>query len=225
MTVQDGGPPNGTYRRYLWDTYVSRLWRGYWGRRMLETIGLLWDEVAQIAIDAFRAPLHRNTDGPAYDGIRYVGNESSMPQYPDETWLEYRSRLRGDWTTWSLAGDENTIVNQLALAGRPNAQVLRWAENGSWSEFVVFYPNGAHPVTGELVVGSFTVGPSAIIGAIGITPEQLASYKDLIKHWKPADWRCPWIIWEVSGETYGTGHTYGEAGLVYGGTQVRSLVQ
>jgi hypothetical protein len=145
-----------------------------------------------------------------------------MPQYPFETWTAYRDRLRTSWDTWSRAGDEDTITGQLALAGAPGAQILRYTDNGSWSEFVVFYPAGSHPVTGSNAIGSGLIG-GGYLGVDGITPEELASYKGLIRHWKPARWKCPWIIWELSGDTIGTGHLIG--GSVIGGTQVRTQVQ
>ena len=223
--MTDEGGSKGTFRRMLYDRYISRLWRGFYGSRYMATLGLLWDMIAQIATDAFRAPLHQIENGPAYDALRYLGNETSMPQYPFESWLQYRSRLRTDWDTWSKAGDETTIVDQLALAGRPGAQIFRFSENGSWSEFVVFYPYGSHPVTADRTVGSFTVGDGTTVGVAGITAEELTGYKDLIKHWKPARWKCPWIIWEMSGWTVGTGHLVGEVGLVVGGSQLRTQVQ
>lgn len=224
MTISEGGSP-GTFRRFLYDRYLSRLWRAFYGSRYMATLGLLWDMIAQIATDAFRAPMHRLDSGPAYDALRPLGQETSMPQYPVETWTQYRSRLRTDWDTWQKAGDETTIVNQLALAGRPNAQVLRFSPISSWSEFVVFYPAGSHPVTGDNTVGSFTVGDGTTVGVAGVTAEELTSYKDLIVHWKPARWKCTEIIWELTGWTVGTGHTVGEVGLVVGGSQLRTQVQ
>lgn len=224
MTVSSEQP--GSFRRLLQDRYIGKLWQNYFGSRMLTTLGLLWDTLSQTVTDAFAAPLHRAENGPAYDAVRLLGNETSMPQYPFETWEAYRSRLRTDWDTWSKAGDEDTITGQLALAGRPGAQIFRFSDNGSWSEFVVFYPAGTHPVTGDRTYGSgLTYGGSSTYGVAGITAEELAGYKDLITHWKPARWKCPWIIWEISGATYGTGHTYGEAGLTYGGEQQRTQVQ
>lgn len=223
--MTDPGGSIGTYRRFLYDRYISRLWRNTYGSRLMATIGLLWDSVAQIAVDAFMAPMHRAENGPAYDALRLLGNESSMPQYPFETWTAYRSRLRTDWDTWAKAGDEQTIIDQLALAGRPDAQIFRFSETDSWSEFVVFYPAGSHPVTADSLVGSFIVGDGTTVGVAGITAEELTGYKALITHWKPARWKCVWIIWEMSGWTVGTGHTIGEVGLVVGGSQLRTQVQ
>jgi hypothetical protein len=221
--VQDSGAP-GTWRRYLYQ-YMPDMFRRYWGVRFGATLGMLWDDLSQAVRDAVFSAYHYEDGGPAYDALRPLGNELSMPQYSEEDWLQYRSRLQTDWETWARAGDESTIIEQLALAGAPGAQIFRFSENGSWSEFVVFYPAGTHPVTGTPEVGGFTVGDGTIVGPIGITVSQLSSLRGLITHWKPARWKCPWLIWELDGWTVGTGHTIGEPGLVIGGTQVKTSVQ
>lgn len=215
----------GTYRRYLYELYKGRMWRGFFGSRFMIAIGLLWDSITQMVTDALLAPLHQRTDGPAYDALRLLGNETSMPQYPFESWLQYRSRLRTDWETWKKAGDETTIVDQLELAGRPGAQVFRFSDTSSWSDFVILYLTGTHPVTTDSTVGSFIVGDGTSVGVAGITPEELTGYKQLIQHWKPAQWRCPWIVWEISGWTIGTGPMVGDPSLTVGGQQLRTQVQ
>ena len=222
---QKAGTP-GTWHRYVYDRSAP-VFRAYWGVRYLATVaGLLWDSIAEANRDAFAAPLI-NGPGPAYDALRPLGEEQSMPQYADETHEQYQSRIDHPWDTWSAAGDEDTIIEQLELSGRPGAQIFRWQYPDHWSRFVVFYPAGSHPVTGSNAeYGDGTIyGDGTNYGLAGITPQQLETYRGIIKHWKPARWVCPWIIWEISGATYGTGHTYGEAGLVYGGEQRRTQVQ
>lgn len=225
MAFTDSGAP-GTWKRWVYD-YGPDLVRRTWGSRMFVGVyGALFDRVSEALKDSILGSYHKGEPGPAYDAPRLLGKERSMPQYPNETWAQYVSRLQTDWATWELAGDENTIINQLDLAGAPGAQIFRFSENGSPFEFVVFYPFGSHPVTSETLVGSgWTVGDGTAIGPIGITAEELRAYKDLIIHWKPARWKCPWIIWETGGWTVGSGHTIGESGLTIGGTQVRTKVQ
>ena len=225
MTAETGGTL-GTWRRFVFDRSTS-IFRAYWGSRFMGTIGWLFDKLGISMLDAVQAPWLQMDDGPAYDALRPLGQEQSMPQYPIEDWVTYRNRLRTVWQIWPYAGDERAIIDQLAAAGRPGAQIFRFSETGSWSDFVVFYPAGSHPVTGSKNYGaSGNYGDSGLTyGVDGITAEELVSYKELIKHWKPARWKCPWIIWEIRGSTYGTGHTYGEAGLTYGGEQERTQVQ
>lgn len=219
MSYGNKGSP-GTFKRWFHNR-MPNMFRRHWGVRFgAGTLGALFDYCMQGILEGYQSPFI-----PHYDALRPLGNEQSMPQYPLETWTQYKDRLFDAWNTWDRAGDEDTITGQLSAAGNPGAQVFRFSETGSWSEFLVFYPSGSHPVTGEVLVGGFTVGDGTAVGPVGISPEQLNALKDCIIHWKPARWKCPWLIFEVSGETYGTGHTYGEAGLVYGGTQVRTSVQ
>lgn len=216
----------GTWHRFVYERSIP-VFQGLAGIRFLGTVaGLTFDTISQALLDAFRAPMLQDELGPAYDALRPLGEEMSMPQYADETWEQYRSRLRTAWDTWAKAGDETTIINQLALAGRPNAQIFRFGFPESWSRFMVFYAAGDHPVTGQAsTYGTGAYGDGTKYGVTGITNQQLSTYQGLIKHWKPARWACPYIIWELTGSTYGTGHTYGEVGLTYGGTQARSDVQ
>ena len=144
-----------------------------------------------------------------------------MPQYPGEDWVTYRNRLRDPWSTWSRAASPGIIVDQLAAAGLPGAQIFRWSETGSRTEFVVWYGEGTHPVTGTPIIGTFTIGDGTILGPEGLTQDQIRAYRDLINHWKDALWICKHVIFETSGWTIGTGHIIGEAGLVIGGEQVR----
>ena len=226
MAYGDEGAP-GTWRNFLY-FYLPDLYRRYWGVRFSGGwLGTLFDSISSAIMDAALSPYLKGNSTPAYDALRLLGNETSMPQYATEGWVQYRSRLETDWETWTeQAGTFRGIVNQLALAGAPGSQVFRFSESGSWSDFVVFYPAGSHTVTGSLEIGSgWLIGDGSIVGPLGVTPEQLSTYRDLITHWKPAIWRCPWIIFEINGWTIGTGHTVGEVGLVIGGEQVRTSVQ
>ena len=192
-------------------------------RASVGTFGALYDYAMQGVSEAAASPMI-----PHYDALRRLGDEQSMRQYPEESWTDYRLRLNAAWNTWDYAGDERSVVDQLAAAGMPGAQVFRFTESGSWSEFVVFYPAGSHPVTSKSDYGDPGIAygdPGLSYGPAGITAEQLHGFKDAIIDWKPARWKCPYILWELSGATYGTGHTYGEPGLVYGGEQVRTTVQ
>ena len=205
-------PSLGTWRRYIWEN-TPAVWRAYFGSRSMGTLALLWDAFSASTVDALRAPFLELENGPAYDALRPIGQEQSMPQYPIEDWLTYRNRLREPWATWEIAGTERGVIEQLAAAGVPNGQIFR---NGL-SSFRVFYAAGDHSVTGQPLVGGFTVGDGTFIGPIGISPETIRAIPGLINHWKPANWVCTDVVFELSGWTIGTGHTVGEVGLVIGG--------
>lgn len=203
-----------------------RVLRGKWGRRLVGTLHLLFSELAEGHRQAVRAPWIGDTVGPAADALGPAGQELSLPRYPLETDEQYETRLGRAWQDWPFAGDELTIIAQLAAAGWPGAQIYdprHWptAEpTGYWSQFWVFFPAGTHPVTSPgPLVGSFTVGDGTIIGPEGITPEQIYTLRAIVRKWKPGDWVCRGFYFEISGWTVGDGSVVGEPGLVIGGEQ------
>jgi len=124
----------------------------------------------------------------------------------------------------------------------PTAGRVDW-----WSQFWVFFPEGTHTVTdpgprywddgsaplyGSFPwgggatygthapgsgVGAFLWGDGSTYGPIGITPESLLVIRSIIQKFKPARWICSGVIFEISGWTYGTGPSWGDPGLVWGG--------
>ena len=216
--------PIGTFRRYVWDELSTNVLRGFMGRRLQGTFSLAIDAFMEATTQAIRAPWV--ADNPPPDAVALVGKEVLIPRYPTDTNETYRARVQNAWVDWDQGGTEEAIINRLTLAGNPDAEIFRWVNDGSWSEFIVFFPAGSHNVTSDgPTIGSFTVGDGTILGPEGITPVELSTLKGIIKQWKPGQWKCLWVVWEISGWTIGTGHTIGEPGLVIGGTQAKSQVQ
>ena len=218
--------PLGTYRRYLEETIRTRVFRSRFGRRWLMSLGITYDSVAQALIDAWRVFLQQRGGGPAYDALDLLGRETQIPQMSSEGWTSYRDRLRDPWETWDTAGTEFCLEDQLTRSVFTDAQIFPYGGNGSDSEFIVFLPEGSHPVTGPgPAIGTFTVGDGTFIGPEGLDPKDLQSIRVMVERWKPATWKCPWVIFEISGWTIGTGHIIGEPGLVIGGEQAKVRVQ
>jgi hypothetical protein len=200
--------------------------RGEYGAKFTATIGLLFDELVQMAFDALRAPWLQETNGPAYDALRPLGQEMSIPQFPEESWLQYRSRLRDGWLTWSRAGSADIICEQLELAGFPGAVWYRWTADGSVTEFQIFFPAGTHTVTasGPIIGSGWLIGDGTIIGPVGITRTQMDTIRGIINLWKPHNWICRKVKFEISGWTIGDGSIIGEPGLVIGGEHAEFTV-
>lgn len=214
------------YTKFL-ERIAVRVMRSEPSKRFLGVHGLVFNFVAEAARQAVRALWigDRTGNGPAYDALEPAGRELSLPRYPGETWGNYQGRLQRAWTDWPVAGHETSILSQLAAAGFPGAQILYPSDwpgyFTSWSQFVVFYPVGSHPVTGPgPEYGSFTWGYGTTYGPTGISGEQLLAMRAIIRKFKPAHWVCRAIVFELSGWTYGTGHVWGEPGLVWGGETV-----
>jgi hypothetical protein len=173
--------------------------------------------------------LQQHPEGPAYDALQLLGEETSIPQMATESWDTYALRLQDPWETWSYAGTEQCLEEQLTLSVFSDAQVMRYYGNGSDSEFIVYFPVGSHPVTSA----GPTYGTPGLVygdiykyGPVGLEQSQILSLKTLVRHWKPATWKCPYAVFQISGNAYGeTGLVYGAPGLVYGGEQARTEIQ
>lgn len=214
------------YRSYI-ARIAPRVLRGEAGKRFAGAMALLFDWLAEGGRQAVRAFWigDRPGNGPAYDALGPAGEETSLPRYPGETWAHYHARLARAWNDWPLAGDESSIQGQLAAAGFPNAVIYYppdWpAYLTTWSQFVVFFATGQHPVTGAgPPYASFTWGDGTTYGPTGITGGQLQTIHSIIRKFKPGHWVCKSIVFELRGWTYGTAHKWGDPGLVYGGEVV-----
>jgi hypothetical protein len=205
-----------TFRSYYEKSpNVLAIWRAFWGERFLVTLALMWDSFVQILVDAARSSWLAEDDGPAYDALRPLGQDRSIQQFPGEDWLQYRDRLRNAWNTWSRAGSFSIIVEQLALAGFPGATITRTG----LTEFTVHFPVGTHSFTAAPAWGSFAWGDGTAYGPGNMTPEQAATIRGIIKQWKAHNWICRRVTFQLTGWAYGDGHSWGDPGLVWGGSQ------
>lgn len=201
---------------------------GHYGERFTGfVIGLMSDLIAEGASQAV-TNWWINSRKPPEDWLAFLGNERLLPRYPKETSLQYRQRILDAWNIWPFAGDENTIEQQLETMGFTEVQVLDAAEVpllppvGYWSQFWV-YIAGGHSITGSgPTYGSFNWGDGTRYGPYGLNADEYAAVRGIIRKFKPTEWICREIVWQIEGWAYGTGHTWGEAGLVWGGSVART---
>lgn len=213
------------YRLFL-DRYLrSAPWRGDVGRRLKGAWGLIHDAIGKGLTQALLAPWMSRADGVPFDSQALYGQETQLPRYPGETAAQYLTRLAGVWDTWQLAGGPEIIVTQLALAGWPGAQLYTSFEwpgappTGYWSQFWLFFPEGTHPVTAAgPEFGSFTFGDGTAFGPVGITGDEIALIRAIVDKFRDARWIYRGAYFELEAWTYGTGHLFGESGLVFGGS-------
>jgi hypothetical protein len=203
---------------------VPSILRAKIGRRFIGAAMVLMDSVAQGLAHAARSPWLKSEEGPAFDALRYLGSECSLPRYPGETWPQYKARLERVWEDWPLAGGEPAIVGQFAAAGFPGVQILYFpSEPGPrgepppyWSQFSLYFPLGSHPVTGAGEKwGAFNWG-SALWGPAGLTAEAAFTMRSIVRKWKPAQWVCRKLIFDLGGPRWGS-FAWGD-GTVWGGT-------
>lgn len=240
-----------TYRSLV-ERWAPTVLRGYYGQRFNGVMGLLFDMAAQAVSDAVQGAWIGVGDGPAPDALGIIAREISLPRYPSETWDQHYARLQRAWDDWPTAGDEASIIGQLAAAGFPGA-IIKTPQNWPtkdpvphWSQFWVLFRAGTHAVTGPgpivgggaiPLVGSFAVGDGTylgtgaswvigdgtVIGPDGLAPLSLLTMRRIIRKFKPAHWVCRLIMFEVSGWMVGDDSVVGEPGLVIGGSVVASV--
>jgi hypothetical protein len=217
-----------TYRSFVAAVVRLRTLRGKLGQRLKGALAFLQDELAEGLRHATRASWIGDTSiGPAYDALGPGGSELSLPRYPVETWTQYHERLKRVWQDWPFAGDESTIIGQLTEAGFPGAVIYTplnadFDPSDYWSHFIVFLPEGSHPVVAPAPKwGAFNWGDGTKYGPIGLTSAQYGTIRSIIRKFKPGHWICRWVVFQISGWQYGTGHTWGEAGLKWGGQSAR----
>lgn len=203
---------------------VPTVLRGLAGRAFTGVLALVFDALAQGYSHAFRAPLNKAEGGPAYDALRWLGRETSLPRYPIESWNQHKARIDRAWDDWPLAGGEPAMIAQLAAAGFPNAQIRYYpSEPGPhgepppyYSQFWVYLPKGSHPVTGPAAPwGSFAWGDGTLWGPAGITLLQIFTLRAIIAKWKPGQWVCRGILFQLGSATWGN-FNWGD-GSVWGG--------
>lgn len=199
---------------------------GEWGSLFLGIVfGLTGDSLLEAMSVAHRSPWLLDEQSPD-DVLGLIGRERRLPRYPSETNDQYRARLHGAWDAYKFAGDESSILGQLTTAGFGGAEIYdawQWptrGEPGHWSQFWVFFPAGTHTVNGIPVVGGgWVIGDGTLVGVEGITIEQVTTIRGIIRKWKPVQWVCRGVIFEISGWTVGDGHDVGESDLEIGGEQ------
>lgn len=226
------------------DTYIDILpelvptvLRGPVGERFVGGLAALLDQASENGRHALRSAWVGDNliggPGPAYDALTPAGKELDLVQYPPETWPQYHSRLNDAWETYQRAGDENTIVEQLALLGFPGAVIYTaqdwpsvpgpYGELPYWSQFWIVLDGDALGLSPAALWGAFNWTDGTLYGIDGLTSAQVKSLRDIVKKWKPAHWICRAVMFKFGGWLWGDGSIWGEPGLVYGGGAVGEI--
>lgn len=164
--------------------------------------GLMADITAEGASRAVRSPWLTVSDQPD-DALALIGKERSLPLYPRETIAQYRARLKSAWSIYQFGGDESSIAGQLQAAGFGLCYTIDpWngvlTVSGYWSHFTVWI--GTHTVTAAgPPYGSFAWGDGSRYGPVGLTLEDANTIRAIIAKWKPVDWICRDIRFDLGG--------------------------
>lgn len=195
---------------------LGRLQSGFFG-----VLGLAADASAEAYSQAARMAWLKEPTSPD-DVLPVVGAERRMPRYPIETPAIYRDRLWRAWEAYPFGGSTTAIERQLEAAGFPGR--VRVSSIGRpWPEFWVLFDEDVHPITspGKPWGGSFVWGDGTLWGPQGIAPEGLRSLVALVDKWKHVQWVRRYLVFQISGWSWGTGHAWGEDDLVWGGVNAQ----
>lgn len=187
------------------------VFHGPWGKRFRGAIGTLLDSTVQASIESLnRMWLRRGLPVPD-DGLVALGNQRNLGRYPVETKAQYRARVDRAWLDWIYSGGPKAMVDQLAAAGWPGAQILyRYSPElpvtppaDYWSQFWVYFPYGVHNVTGVSPKwGEFVWGDGTVYGPIGITRPEILLLRGIVRKWKPGNWICRKILFGLQPEVH-----------------------
>ncbi len=211
-----------TFRQQLLDLSPPWLQAALSGAFLEITLGFVVDAIVDLAGVALRQQWIKDPS-VAVDALPHHGRNFSLRRLPIETAPQFIERLQNAWQTWEFAGHESIIEGALATLGYPGIifDPNELNDPSYWSRFVLYFAPGTHPAIGAgLTWGTFTFGGSNRFGPLGLTTAWVQSVQALVATFKPADWICSDIVLQLSGWAYGTGHTWGEAGLFWGGELV-----
>jgi hypothetical protein len=193
---------------------VPPVFDGPVGERLLGALAITADSVVEDWRHALRAAYVGDSfiggPGPAYDGLTPAGKELGLPRYPPEPWDQYHARLHRVWSDMAIAGDETSIVAQLAATGFPGAVIYTaadWPANPGpgdvlpyWSQFWIVINNGEDFGVGPSPkFGEFEFGDGTMYGITGIDSLTVQTLKGIVKQFKPAHWICRGIIFTFGG--------------------------
>lgn len=195
-----------------WTANMMPPWlKANWGERFVGVHALLADTLSEALAEAMKVRWVREETFPP-DALVHLGFNRNLERYPAETDAQYKARLDDAWNSWPLAGDETSIVDQLAAAGYPGCTVICYTNIGGphgepppyWTQFWVRFPVGSHPVVaagpewGTAVWGSFSWGTATIPAAFA------ATVRGIINKFKPADWVCRGCKFQIAEALWGS---------------------
>ncbi len=154
-------------------------------------------------------PLHPNCPD---DALALIGRDRMLPQYPDETRVNYGPRLVDAWNIWARAGDEEQLKDSLEDWGftvdkvhiisnadwgvrddftDPGNPLPAWAspaqddQAAMWARFWVYVEVGGHAFTKANEFDGGTVfDDGAVFDTGSITRQQVVSLHQLIENFR-----------------------------------------
>jgi hypothetical protein len=204
---------------------------GRYGSRLVGTIGLYADLVAEGARQAFisRLPGHPEQ---SEDAATQVGYDRQLARYKYETTPQYKTRLQNAWDAYQQGGTNIGLAREVyncinciwAPAGTTpdltNVAQARFYENG-WAEHTaVLFSPGQGSVTGSWIssaetYGNFSYGaPNKVWGFTNVLIEDVNAIRSTLRKWLPSRTKG-WLAWSGGGPIYSTSSPLAPGGSLY----------
>jgi hypothetical protein len=225
-----------TYRDYVAKLIPAFLRRALGAAYTGVVHGLVPDIIMESASQATKVHFVGTQDLPD-DALPYVGAQKDIDRYPGESLSSFKTRIRTGIQDHIEGGTDIRVEEDLAVAYADGVvyEDNEWVRPPQpfWTNVWIFFSKeamlmatggGAIPAppqtygTPGLTYTSYPLA-NFVYGATNLTPQVVRMLRALVRKWKAARSAPRQFIFEFTGETYGTGHVYGEASLSYGGSQ------
>lgn len=188
-----------------WIKYVEKLplsatWRGAFGAKFAGLVmGDIHNRLSEGYMDAVRSPYLHLAGRTPDDALPFIGSETNINGYPNESLTSYRARLDDPWDTWTPAGDESVITAQFAAAGYPGVQVQfdpaatgpRGEAAPYWSQFWLYFPfSSGHPIDGTGPVWDGFNWDDGTLWDLNAPVSFYEQIHGIVRKWKPGHWIC-----------------------------------
>lgn len=212
-----------------------RVFKAFYGSRIVGAIGLYADLVAEGARNAFIARLPGHPD-QAEDSAQQVGFDRELVRYKYEPLANYKVRLQNAWEAYEQGGTNINLKRQIdylltciwAPLGVPDlvniTQYCTYYEAG-WANHNTLFSSSS-PAQGSVNgswslvpenYGAFNWGnPNTVYGASNVQADDLATLKAAIRKWLPSRTKG-YILWPVPGGRF---YTAAPSAVTYGGGAV-----
>lgn len=196
---------------------------GYYGQRLIGTVGLVADMVAEGSRQAFIARLPGHPE-QSEDSALQVGVDRQLTRFKYEPLLNYKDRLRNAWTTYAQRGTNIGLKAELdycvSCIWTPNGifagittAMTRAFEQG-WADHLTVLTspgqgsvNGAWSTVAESY-GSFNYSNNKWWGISNVLLEDMNAIKKVIRDALPSRTKG-FLAWNNLSIFYGSTNTYG----------------
>jgi hypothetical protein len=197
-TEQNTQPELNTVRNFLWQTVISLSWASaFWGRRLVGSVGIVADALAEATQQAFYARLPGHPQ-QAPDSLGVSGADRSLFRFRGETLPNFAARIVEAWSDYDQAGTPQQMIrvlNQWGNAGWPDTWMdlaygtnLQESTDPTQFTFTIIIPFGnIQPAWIPAIYGenTDTYGDGLLFYGLGPSTD-IATLLYLVRQWKRA---------------------------------------